>query len=605
MFTIFYFLPEKRGEFLSLSGLLLLSFLVVFIPFLLFARKAGKTLDVPINNESASSKNIKETLDKLGKMPLSSLEIYLGLALIALIAVFFGLRMLFDLSFAKSLLLVLISFSILLLIGAFIYTSIDNLVFQILLNQKVVNYPEDLVEDRQKKKIIIIPLFMEIKGILFTFSLVQFYAITHPYLVGVSMGDYLSKLLLYFLPALAVYLVITIFLAFFWTGNTEKLYHSIIDRLTKITSQEKDLTGRIYISSVDEIATIAAGINRFSENLRQNFSQILSFYKKLNTIQGKLTESINSSSDTISQISSHILNSIEYVQDESDLVRHTDKSGQELIKNIQLITGTIEKQGALVEQNASSVDSMLSSVQGISNKTNDVSELMQELSKTFKKGDESIHQTVATVQSIATLSKNLIDVNNLISDIADQTNVLSMNAAIEASHAGEKGKGFKVVAEEIRKLAVNTAQNTKISKKNLNTILNEIKNAQQISNKTNEQFGEIQNTFSIIEDNNTGLSQLLETLVQTNQSILNDLKQSRSLGQEVVQLSNNLNQEAIDMSDTLHNLKSGSTKFTQDSMELQKMAETLNNTIHELDDFASQTSRLNETLNNNFKAYKL
>lgn len=605
MFTIFYFLPEKRGEFLSLSGLLLLSFLVVFIPFLLFARKAGKTLDVPINNESASSKNIKETLDKLGKMPLSSLEIYLGLALIALIAVFFGLRMLFDLSFAKSLLLVLISFSILLLIGAFIYTSIDNLVFQILLNQKVVNYPEDLVEDRQKKKIIIIPLFMEIKGILFTFSLVQFYAITHPYLVGVSMGDYLSKLLLYFLPALAVYLVITIFLAFFWTGNTEKLYHSIIDRLTKITSQEKDLTGRIYISSVDEIATIAAGINRFSENLRQNFSQILSFYKKLNNIQEKLTESINSSSDTISQISSHILNSIEYVQDESDLVRHTDKSGQELIKNIQLITGTIEKQGALVEQNASSVDSMLSSVQGISNKTNDVSELMQELSKTFKKGDESIHQTVATVQSIATLSKNLIDVNNLISDIADQTNVLSMNAAIEASHAGEKGKGFKVVAEEIRKLAVNTAQNTKISKKNLNTILNEIKNAQQISNKTNEQFGEIQNTFSIIEDNNTGLSQLLETLVQTNQSILNDLNQSRSLGQEVVQLSNNLNQEAVNMSDTLHNLKSGSQKFTQDSMELQKMAETLNDTIRELDELTSQTSRLNETLNNNFKAYKL
>ncbi len=602
--TLFYFLPGRRGQMLFFAFVLLLFLLFFGTVFMLMSRKMAKRFDVSFKDiKDAGSRD--EYFNRLGKIPLSMLELFLGMSILFLTAVFFEIRFLLTVSFIESLMLVLIGFSLTLLVVAFIYMRLDYLVFRVMLEQKIVDYPLNLKADRQKKKLIIVPLFMEVKGILLTFSLLFFLAFEKPYEVAMPIGSYISWILVHFVPIMGVYFLATVMLVFFWAKNTEQLYLSVIERLENISSEEKDLTGLIYVSSVDEIATISSRINAFSESLRQNFSRIVSFYDELDEIQGKLTESIAESSGTISDISSRIQESIHYVENEATLVEQTGQTGLELVKNIEQITRIIEKQGASVEMNAVSVESMLESVHGVSVKTEQGSELMRELSKTFEKGDVSIRQTVSTVQSIAALSKNLINVNDLISDIANQTNVLSMNASIEASHAGEKGKGFKVVAEEIRKLAVNTAQNTKISKNNLHTILNEIKNAQEISGRTSEQFGEIRQTFSVIENNNGDLSVLLEELVKTNRTILEDLNNSRGLGRQVIGVVEKLNREAALMTSVLKDLSKGSKESTQNATEMHTIAETLDGSMKNLNALAIQTNELNDTLKRNFKSYRI
>jgi len=172
-----------------------------------------------------------------------------------------------------------------------------------------------------------------------------------------------------------------------------------------------------------------------------------------------------------------------FVEEQSDSVTASSAATEEMIANIRSVTETLSK-------NAHSV---------------------RELQESSIAGHKSLSEVIADIQGIARESESLLEINAVMQNIASQTNLLSMNAAIEAAHAGESGRGFAVVADEIRKLAESSSQQSKT----IGGVLKGIKGSiDKITKSTDVVLGK----FNLIEDG-------VKTVSVQEDSILNAMEE--------------------------------------------------------------------------------
>ncbi|MBN1410266.1 MAG: hypothetical protein JW969_05425 [Spirochaetales bacterium] len=238
--------------------------------------------------------------------------------------------------------------------------------------------------------------------------------------------------------------------------------------------------------------------------------------------------------DEINNALSDLLNDLVKLNDDIAL---TSSANEDIGAFIEGLKDTSVKQGAAITESSASIEEMTASINAISQSINARKSVITDLVNVANEGKQSVEQAS---DSIAELSSSILDeqeIINVIVEIAGQTNLLAMNASIEAAHAGEAGKGFAVVADEIRKLAENTSINTKIITGRINRNMENVSNTIDIIKSVGEYFGRINRNISqfaqVMEETGTGMGELAGGTGEIMQAVSNLLGLTEKVNQSV------------------------------------------------------------------------
>ena len=395
--------------------------------------------------------------------------------------------------------------------------------------------------------------------------------------VSEFMAENVANLIKTFIVIALSQLIIAIAFGFFIARNITHPINHVIEALRNIAQGEGDLTIELPTNTKDETSVLSSYFNQTILKLKNSIQKIGIDSREMESVGSDLESNMVSVSEFVTKITAGIEALKDRFVEQEESVSSTAAAIEHIIKTLRLLNDSIGKQAAMVAESSSSFDNMTHSIDMVGGNVAETREAIRNLSSATNDGRETLVKANEVSQRISDASGDLIEAGAVIENIASQTNLLAMNAAIEAAHAGEAGKGFAVVASEIRKLAEeSSAQGKKISitLKNLSA---------EIKALADSASGAVEK-FNIISGYSKGLSSSIEGVVQA-------MDEQEENGKIIWGIIN-------DVTGVTNEVKSGSGDMLADGEKVvsaTKRLDDLTRILREnIENIASQTEMINE-----------
>ncbi|WP_265822198.1 methyl-accepting chemotaxis protein [Geovibrio ferrireducens] len=361
-------------------------------------------------------------------------------------------------------------------------------------------------------------------------------------------GDLHSKLLKqvftgFFITGLSVLVIL------FFTKKLLSPIDTLITRLKDIAEGEADLSKRLDESRTDELGTVAGLFNRFIQRIQDIIRQV-------DDLASTMTDSSSELAHAVTGISDGLGNQ---TGDTNELAAAIEEMNQTIQQIAENASSTAEQAGNTLKSAEYSKDSVMGTVQKVA----EIADFIKE--------------SAVVIESVGESSGKISEIVNVINDIADQTNLLALNAAIEAARAGEHGRGFAVVADEVRKLAERTQRAT-----------------QEITSMIGGLQGSAKDAVSKVEG---GVKHAQAGTEQANRAEM-------SIG-EIIENTNTTSDMATQIATAAEQQSATTDEIAKTVARIRKISESNTNELMEISSATAKLSRLADDLHNAVRMFRI